>query len=322
MSPSKKKLLSIVVPVFNEEKNIEPLHHAVQSVMSSLSDRYNFELIFTDNHSTDRTYEKLEHLCRQDQRIRVLRFSRNMGYQRSIYTGYIHAKGDAAIQLDGDLQDPPELIPELVRLWEAGHQVVYGVRRSRKEAWGLNFLRRAFYRLINFLSEDSLPLDAGDFRLIDRCVIEELKKLEDRQPYLRGAFAAMGFSQIGLPYDRLERRWGESKFSWGDMFGLAVDGILNHSVVPLRLATYLGLVVALLMVLGQVGYLVARLFFGQDWPAGFATLVLLILLSISLNALFLGIIGEYLGRIYKQVKGRPTTIIEREINPSGFHSRT
>ncbi len=310
-----KKLLSIIVPVFNEEQNIEPLYKAIELVVSALSDRYEFELLFTDNHSTDSTFEQLNQLALRDPRVRVLRFSRNFGYQRSIYTGYVNARGDAAIQLDCDLQDPPELILEFVRQWEDGYQVVYGIRRMRQEAWWINLIRKAFYRIINMLSEDNLPEDAGDFRLIDRRVLDELKRMEDYQPYLRGTIATMGFKQLGIPYDRAERTRGESKFSWKDMFRLAVDGILNHSTIPLRIATYTGLTVSLLTFLGVIAYLAGKLFFGKTWPAGFATTTTLILLSLSLNALFLGVIGEYLGRIYQQVKKRPITIIEREINP-------
>jgi polyisoprenyl-phosphate glycosyltransferase len=315
MSDTPRRCLSIVVPVFNEEENVLSLHRAVTEIMQSLADQYEYELIFTDNHSTDSTFEKLEQLASIDRRVSVYRFSRNFGYQRSIMTGYLKARGDAAIQLDCDMQDPPHLIPEFLRLWREGYHVVYGVRRFRKENSGITFLRKVFYRLINMLSEDNLPLDAGDFRLVDRCVLNELRNMEDSQPYLRGAIAAMGFKQIGFPYDREERTRGESKFSMGDLFGLAVDGILNHSIIPLRIATYTGLAVSTITFLAMVIYSIGKFLLGQNWPAGFATTTVLLLLSISLNALFLGIIGEYLGRIYKQVKKRPLTIIEREIVP-------
>lgn len=311
-----KKLITILVPVFNEEQNIEPLYAALQPVLAQLSSRYDFEILFTDNHSTDQTFSVIEQLASRDARIRALRFSRNFGFQRSIFTGYTHARGDAAVQIDCDLQDPPELIPEFIKQWEQGHYVVYGVRSSRKESWLMNSTRRIFYRLIDSLSEDDLPLDAGDFRLVDRRVLEELKSFDDYQPYLRGTVAALGFSQIGIPYNRAERARGTSKFSFGELVGLALDGILNHSVVPLRIATYTGLTVSVLTLLAIVGYSIARLWFGASWPPGFASIIVLILGSLGLNALFLGIIGEYLGRIYKQVKRRPLTIIEREIgNP-------
>ena len=313
----RKRLISICVPVFNEESNIEPLYSALLPIMDQLSERYEFELLFTDNHSTDRTFEALEQLAQRDVRVRAIRFSRNFGFQRSIATSYANARGDAAIQIDCDLQDPPALILDFVRKWEEGYKVVYGVRNMRREGWGMNVVRKTFYRIIDWLSEDELPLDAGDFRLVDRCILDELQKFEDNQPYLRGAIAALGFDQIGIPYNRAERQRGKSKFSFGELIGLALDGILNHSVVPLRIATYLGLTISVITFLGLVGYAIGRLFLGKDWPPGFATTIILILGSLSLNALFLGIIGEYLGRIYRQVKRRPLTIVERELNPVG-----
>lgn len=315
---NQRRLISICVPVFNEEQNIEPLYAALRPVMEQVSDRYDFELVFTDNHSTDRSFEILEQLARNDSRIHAIRFSRNFGFQRSIFTAYANARGDAAVQIDCDLQDPPELILDFIKQWEQGFHVVYGVRKSRKESWWMNSTRRVFYRLIDALSEDELPLDAGDFRLVDRRVLDELQKFEDYQPYLRGTIAALGFDQLGLPYERSERTRGKSKFSLRQLIGLALDGILNHSVVPLRISTYLGLGISLATFLAIAGYAVGRLFLGKAWPPGFATIIILILGSLSLNALFLGIIGEYLGRIYRQVKRRPLTIIEREINTVGY----
>jgi polyisoprenyl-phosphate glycosyltransferase len=308
------KLLSIVVPVYNEAGNVEPLHAAVVAALAPLADRYDWELIFTDNHSEDTTFAELTRLAGRDARVRVFRFSRNFGFQRSIYTGYMQARGDAAIQLDCDLQDPPSLIREFVREWEAGHRVVYGVRRGRQEGAGITLARRIFYRLIDLLSEDRLPHDAGDFRLVDRRVIEVLRRIDDHKPYLRGTLATLGFAQKGIVYDRAGRARGESKFKLRDLFGLALDGILSHSTVPLRAATYIGLLVSVVTCVAIVGYTVGRLVVGKDWPAGFATTTILILLSLSLNALFLGVIGEYVGRIYHQVRRRPLTIIEERID--------
>ena len=310
----KKKLISIVVPVFNEEANIAPFHEAVSRVLLSLTERYDFELLFTDNHSTDQTFEILRRLSFRDNRIRVLRFSRNFGFQRSILTGYTHARGDAAIQIDCDLQDPPELIPQFLSKWEEGFKVVYGERSNRKEPWWMNLTRKVFYRFIDLISEDDLPHDAGDFRLIDRRILSELKFVDDYQPYLRGIIATMGFNQIGIPYDRRERKLGKSHFSLAQLFGLALDGILNHSVIPLRIATYLGLAISFSTFVATILYFVGRLLFAKQWPPGFATITVLILASLSLNALFLGIIGEYIGRIYHQMKKQSLTIIQSEID--------
>ncbi|MFO0553721.1 MAG: glycosyltransferase family 2 protein [Polyangiaceae bacterium] len=314
---SANKLLSIVVPVYNEEGNIEPLHAAVCEALAPLAPRYDLEFVFTDNHSKDGTFAELTRLAARDPRVRVFRFSRNFGFQRSIYTGYLKARGDAAIQIDCDLQDPPSVILEFVREWEQGSKIVYGVRKKRVEGFAITLTRKIFYRLVDFLSEDRLPHDAGDFRLVDRKVLDILERIRDQKPYLRGTLATLGFAQKGVEYDRAGRVRGESKFRLRDLFGLAIDGILAHSIVPLRVATYTGLVVSVLTFFMIGVYVIGRMVFGQQWPPGFATTTVLLLSSLSLNAIFLGIIGEYVGRIYVQVRSRPLTIIERTIDVDG-----
>jgi len=311
-----KILLSICVPAYNEEGNIVPIYERIKSVMSPLADRYDFELLFTDNHSEDRTFEEIAELATRDPRVRVIRFSRNFGFQQSILTNFCNARGDAAIQLDCDLQDPPELIPKFLELWHQGYKVVYGIRKERpKESKRLFYARKAFYRLLDFLSEDRLPPDAGDFRLIDRCILEQLRLVKDQRPYLRGMIAAMGFRQIGIPYDRKEREKGSTKFSFARLTGLAVDGILQHSIVPLRLATVLGVIMFVAAAIGAAYYLIVKLFFPVNWPPGFASLNILLLFSIGTNSLFLGILGEYIGRIHKNAAQRPGVIIETVIDP-------
>jgi dolichol-phosphate mannosyltransferase len=312
----RRPLVSLLIPVLDEEENLERAYRAVASEIEGLATEYEFEIIFTDNHSRDRTPEILRELAHRDPRIRVIRFSRNFGYQRSIFVGYLNAAGDCAIQLDCDLQDPPSLVPEMLRNWRAGYAVVYGVRRSRQEGWLITRLRRLFYSIIRSLSEDDLPTDAGDFRLVDRCVLDELHLVDDATPYLRGLISSLGFRQIGLPYDREARAAGRSKFSFMKLVQLSLDGVVNHSLVPLRVASLTGLLVALGTLVAIGVYLIGRLVFGQDWPAGFATTTMLILLSITLNATFLGIIGEYLGRIYLQTKRRPLAVVEQALNVS------
>ncbi len=307
-------LISILVPVYNEEANVHAAYQAVVDVFAALTPAYDYEIIFTDNHSTDKTFALLQQIAAKDPKVRVIRFARNFGYQRSIFVAYLNARGDCAIQLDCDLQDPPALIPEMLKLWEAGNAVVYGVRRSRQEGWMINTVRKLFYRLIDALSEIELPLDAGDFRLVDRCILEQMRLIDDSSPYLRGLITTMGFKQVSLPYDRVARTAGESKFNVAALMRLAVDGVVNHSLVPLRLASLSGLVVGLLMIVGIAIFIIGKLFFGQSWPAGFATTTVFLLFSITLNALFLGIIGEYLGRIYIQTKRRPIVIVERMEN--------
>lgn len=309
-----KKRVSLIIPVFNEEANILPLYERTGRVLAPLAERFDFELLFTDNHSHDKSFEILTALAAKDPRVKIIRFSKNFGYQHSIYTGYVSCHGDAAIQLDCDLQDPPGLIPDFLKKWEEGFQVVYGIRRSRQEGFFIQWLRKLFYRLVHFLSEEKLPPDAGDFRLVDRTLLEELKKIHDMSPYLRGTIAALGYRQIGIPYDRDKRFGGKTKFGFKEMVGLALDGILNHSIFPLRIASYVGLATSLLTLLGIILYFVGRVLFGKDWPAGFATTTVLLLFAITLNCIFFGIIGEYLGRIYKQVKQRPMVVVERTIN--------
>ncbi len=298
-----RKLVSIIVPVLNEEQNIKLFYEVLSDELNKLNDIYDFEILFTDNHSDDSTFDLLRELNLKDNRVRAYRFSRNYGYQHSILTGYQKSSGEAVIQLDCDLQDPPSLIPVFLNLWESGYKVVYGVRKKRQENVIMNYSRKVFYRLINWLSEDDLPVDAGDFRLVDKKITEILRNNNDVQPYLRGAIASMGFDQIGVEYDRSKRVNGETKFTFSSLINMALDGILNHSTIPLRISSMIGIIIGLLTFIVILGFLIGKLMYGMDWPAGFATIVILLLLTLSVNAIFLGIMGEYIGRIYKQSKG-------------------
>jgi dolichol-phosphate mannosyltransferase len=309
-----KPLVSLVIPVFNEEDNVMPFYADVRRVTDPLADQYEFELVITDNHSTDRTPELLRDLAKSDLRIRAYRLSRNFGYQRSILTAYLKCRGDAAIQLDCDLQDPTELIVQFLKYWREGYDVVYGTRVSRLESWKWSLARKVFYRLVDFLSEDPIPNNAGDFRLISRRVIEELRRIDDTRPYLRGTIATLGFNQIGIDYNRSARVRGTSKFSIYDNVMLALDGIVNQSVVPLRVATYVGIGVSFLTLLAIFGYLVAYFTVGFRAPAGFTTITILILGSLSINAMLLGILGEYIGRMYLQMKKKSLSIVDRELH--------
>lgn len=309
-----KPLVSLVVPVYNEEDNIPLFYPAVREVIDLLATEYDFEFVFSDNHSTDRTPELLRALAKQDSRVRAYRLSRNFGYQRSILTAYLRSEGDVAIQLDVDLQDPPELIPVFLKKWREGSDVVYGIRKSRLESRRWKLARKLFYWLVDFLSEDPIPRDAGDFRLISRRVINELGRIGDPNPYLRGTIATLGFQQTGIDYARRARTVGTSKFSFYDNIKLALDGVVNQSVVPLRMATYIGLAISGLTVLASLGYLIAYFTVGFRAPAGFTTITVLILASLGINAMLLGIIGEYLGRMYLQMKNRSLSIVERELH--------
>jgi dolichol-phosphate mannosyltransferase len=309
-----KPLVSLVIPVFNEEQNVMAFYADARRVIDPLAGQYEFEFIFTDNHSTDKTPDLLRELARTDQRIRAYRFSRNFGYQRSILTAYLKCRGDAAIQLDCDLQDPTDLIVQFLKYWRDGYDVVYGTRVTRLESWKWSLARKVFYRLVDFLSEDPIPNDAGDFRLVSRRVIEELRRIDDTRPYLRGTIATLGFNQIGIDYDRGARLRGSTKFSLYENVMLALDGIVNQSVVPLRVATYVGISVSFLTLIAILGYLIAYFTVGFRAPAGFTTITVLILGSLSINAMLLGVLGEYLGRMYLQMKKKSLTIIERELH--------
>jgi glycosyltransferase involved in cell wall biosynthesis len=308
-----KRLISVVVPVYNEEDNIERAHAAIVAEFKKIDD-VDYEIIFTDNHSTDRSFQKLEALAKRDPKVKVLRFARNFGFNRSILTGYRIAGGDAAIQIDCDLEDPPSMFHEFIRLWRAGHDVVVGIRAQRTERAHMVIARRTFYWLLDSISDVPHQTDAGDFRLVDRRILTQLQQIGDAQPYVRGLISELARNQIGVPYARSSREFGESKFPLRQLVKLAFDGLFAYSVVPLRLATYLGILIALITVGMILFYSVAGLFFAHDWPAGFATTTILLLFGISLNAIFLGIIGEYIARIYNQVRARPTVVIERALN--------
>jgi polyisoprenyl-phosphate glycosyltransferase len=307
---SGKNLISIVVPVYNEEKNVPRLYERVVDVMDSENDHYDFEIVFTDNRSTDSTFSLLKDIAQKDPRVRAFRFSRNFGYQRSIHTGYLKCLGDAAIQLDCDMQDPPELIPDFLRKWEEGYQVVYGVRRHRKESLILHGFRKLFYIVVDLVSEQELPRNAGDFRLVDRRIVEELRRIHDPKIYLRGRIASMGFNQTGIIYDRDERTEGQSKFNFSTLMSLAIDAIAGSSIAPLRFASYMGFALLFLSLVMVVVYITLKLTIGTTWPPGFLTLTVLMMISIGLNGLFVGILGEYIARLHARLMSPATTIID------------
>jgi polyisoprenyl-phosphate glycosyltransferase len=311
---AQKRLISVVIPVYNEEENVRAAYDAVVAVFAAIADRYDFEIIFTDNHSTDRTFSRITEIAKLDPRVRCVRFARNFGFHRSVMTGYRLAQGDAAIQLDCDLQDPPGLLPKFLGLWEQGHDVVVGIRRLRDEGRILQWARKFYYWLLKVISTDNLMLDGGDFRLVDRSILDQLRRIDDAAPYTRGLTSLLAASQVGIPYDRSVREQGTSKFPVAKLFAFAVDGFIAHSTIPLRIASFTGLTIAVITALASVFYLAMQLFFGVNSPRGFTTTTVLILFGISLNAIFLGILGEYIGRIYDQIRIRPTVVIEQLVN--------
>lgn len=309
-----KRLVTISVPVLNEADNIKPLLERLRAV-ADCNSRYEFEFLFTDNASTDATFERLAEEAMRDSRIRVLRFTRNFGFQTSVLSNYQNANGDAAIQIDADLQDPPELFSDFLAAWEKGYKVVYGIRRSRPENYFLRSARKLFYRGLASLSTVDLPVDAGDFRLIDRTVIEELRKVRDDAPYIRGTIAQFGFKQIGIPYDRAERKRGTSKFRLLSLIRLAVDGVCSQSTKPLELISLSGAILSFLSFFGALFYFTWFIFVVRKPPQGFTTLVILILMSTSIQMAFIGMLGEYIGRIFRNTRHIHAPIIDQRIEP-------
>lgn len=306
-------LISISIPVYNEEGNIDALYARLSSLAEAMADECRLEFVFTDNSSTDNTWPMLQALAAVDPRIKAIRFSKNFGFQRSILANYLHTQGDAVLQIDADLQDPPELLREFLAMWKQGYHVVYGVRRARPEGRFIHAFRKVGYWVIDRISEHPIPRNAGDFRLVDRKVIDALATQRSAEPYLRGLIAGMGFRQIGITYDRSARTAGESKFNVKQLVRLGLTGVFNHSLVPLRLATVAGIAILSLSALGTVYYLVLKLMF-PDLPRGLASLHILILFGIGFQSLLLGILGEYLLRIYRILRREPIAIVQDSLN--------
>jgi glycosyltransferase involved in cell wall biosynthesis len=306
-------LISIAIPVLNEEDNLDALYKRLYDLGLRMEKKCTLEFVFSDNASSDRTWEHLSELAQKDTRVRAIRFSKNVGFQRSILANYMHTRGDAVMQIDADLQDPPEMLEQFFDLWKAGHHVVYGIRRKRPEGLLINAFRKFGYWVIDRIGEYPIPRNAGDFRLVDRKVIEALKKYNAFNPYLRGLIAGMGFKQMGVPYDREARIAGESKFGLWELVRLGLVGVFNHSVMPLRLATYAGLFLVGVSILGSVYYVYLR-FSHPELPQGLASIHILVLFGIGFQSLLLGILGEYLLRIYLTLRTEPIAIVAQSLN--------
>jgi len=308
-----KPLISISIPVLNEAGNLDALYARLCKIGTYMADRCDLEFVFTDNHSDDATWEKLTELAQKDHRVHAIRFAKNFGFQRSILANYLHTRGDAVMQIDADLQDPPEMLEVFFEKWQAGYHVVYGIRRKRPEGPFLHTFRRLGYWVIDALSEHPIPRDVGDFRLIDRCVIEALSKIKTPHPYLRGMIAGLGFSQTGISYDRDARVVGESKFNASRLIRLGLTAVFNHSTVPLRLASLVGGVMLGVSLLGTLYYFLLRMMH-PELPRGMASIHILVLFGIGLQSLLMGIIGEYLLRIYLILRAEPIAIIQQSLN--------
>ncbi len=308
-----RPLVSIAIPVLNEADNLDALYARLTALADRMADRCDLEFVFTDNHSDDATWSILSNLAAKDPRVRALRFSRNFGFQNSILANYLHTRGDAVLQIDADLQDPPEMLEQFFALWQQGYHVVYGIRRKRPEGRFLQLFRKAGYWIIDRLSEHSIPRDVGDFRLVDRAVITAIAKVQTSKLYLRGVIASLGFNQTGVVYDRDARTGGVSKFNVIRLFRLGFTAVFNHSTVPLRMASVLGAIILFLSMLGAVYYIILRLV-EPNLPQGFTSIQVMLLFGIGLNAFLLGIIGEYILRIYRILRRDPIAIIEQRLN--------
>ncbi len=306
-----KKLISIFTPVYNEEQNLELVYQQAKEIMTSVSDRYDYEHVFSDNASTDHSYSILKRLRAHDQRIKLIKLSRNFGCTKSTLNGLYKCRGDAIVQIDADLQDPPEMIPEFLAKWEAGYKVVYGVRKDRDEFWLMKYTRKAFYRIAANLSGETLIPDVGEFRLIDRRIVTELKKTVDYNPYLRGQIANMGFAQVGIPYRRRARKYGKSSNNLFLLIDYGINGVVSHSKALLRISTMTGFVLAVGAFAAAALYLILRVVYPET-PRGIASIMIFILFFSGIQMIFLGIIGEYVAKILDQSLQKPL-VIEEEL---------
>ncbi|MDE0036203.1 MAG: glycosyltransferase family 2 protein [Gammaproteobacteria bacterium] len=307
--------ISVVVPVYNERDSIDGFLERLQPVLEDI--RMPFEIVFVDDGSRDATWSRIQERRASCGRIRSIRLSRNFGKEIALAAGLDAACGEAVVFIDVDLQDPPELITEFVRLWRAGYQNVYGLRVDRRsDSWAKRLTASWFYRLFNWLSDTAIPFNAGDFRLIGADVVDAVRACRDRRRFMKGLYAWVGFPSVGVPYERRPRAAGRSKFGAAKLLALAIDGVVSHSTALLRVWTWVGLVCAgAATVLGMV--LLGQYFLsGRNPPSGFYLTILVILGVSSLQFVTLGIMGEYLGRIYGEVKDRPLYLL-RDDDASG-----
>jgi glycosyltransferase involved in cell wall biosynthesis len=298
---------SIIAPIFNEMDNIPELYRRVKEVMSATGETW--ELLLVDDGSSDGSTGRIRELAAQDRHVRPVIFARNFGHQIAVTAGLDYARGQAAVIIDADLQDPPEIIPELIAKWREGYEVVYAVRAEREgETWFKKMTAALFYRLIFRITDVKIPLDTGDFRLLDRKVVDVMGKMREKHRFLRGMASWVGFRQIGVPYKRAARHAGVTKYPFRKMLRLALNAITGFSYFPLQLATYFGFVSAGLAIVAIPVVILMRLI-GHGAFLGQATTLLAVLFLGGVQLISLGVLGEYLGRIYDEVKGRPLYIL-------------
>jgi dolichol-phosphate mannosyltransferase len=309
---SERPTLTVVIPVFNEEETIPELNRRLTDFLGKLGESW--EVVFVDDGSHDASLKLLGELAQRESRYKILSFSRNFGHQIAITAGLDRAAGEAVVVMDADLQDPPEVVREMIQKWREGYDVVYGVRRKRL---GETLFKRAtaaiFYRLLRSMLQFEIPVDAGDFRLMSRPVVLTLQLLRERHRFVRGMVSWVGFRQTAVYYDRPERFAGETKYPLRKMLRFAVDGIASFSIVPLRIATWLG-VLAGLLAIGVGIWAVYEKLFGSSTVQGWTTIMFMVAMGCSAQLLMTGILGEYVGRIYEEVKRRPLYAVARQVN--------
>lgn len=307
-----KFLLSVVVPMYYEEEVAEECHNRLTAVM--LENNFNYELIFVNDGSTDKTPEILQSIAEKDPNSKVVNFSRNFGHQAAVTAGVQVAKGDAIVIIDADLQDPPELISDMVKLWQNGNDVVYAKRKKRKgETWFKLTTAKYFYKFLDSMSDTKIPQNTGDFRLIDKKVAEVFLQLPERNRFIRGMISWVGFKQVAIEYVRDERFAGETKYPLKKMIKFAKDGIIGFSSKPLKLITTLGLFSVLISFIILIYTLVSKIL-QADIEQGWTSIMVAISFFSGVQLLSLGIVGEYIARIYDETKGRPLYIIKNTHN--------
>ena len=303
--------ISIIAPVYNEEQALPVLYDRISETLDAIGESW--ELVLVNDGSWDRSSEIMRELNEKDQRVRIVNFSRNFGHQIAITAGADYAQGQAVIIIDADLQDPPSLFADMIDKWREGYEVVYAIRKERKgESKFKLWTASIFYRLINSITGVDIPLDTGDFRLMDRKVVDAMRRLREHHRFMRGLSVWVGFKQTGVEYVREERYAGETKYPFSKMLRFALDGITSFSFFPLQLATYLGFVIAGLSILAIIATIILRLSGSQAFFGQATTLVTVLFLG-GVQLISLGIIGEYLGRIYEEVKSRPLYIVDEAV---------
>jgi glycosyltransferase involved in cell wall biosynthesis len=307
--------LSVIVPVFNECENLRPL---VARLIPALACVDSFEILFIDDGSTDATLATLREMNREDDRLRAVSFSRNFGKEIAIAAGVDAARGRGAVIMDADLQHPPEAIGNFVARWREGYQNIYGLRLSRDtDTRARRWATGHFYRLFRVFGDVGLPEGAGDFRLLDRAALDALKSLRERARFSKGLYAWIGFKSIGVPFTVAERHAGESKFSYGKLTRFAFDGIVSFTTMPLKVWTYIGTIIAAFALLSAVYFVLEALVIGVSVP-GFASLIVSIMFFAGVQLISLGVLGEYMGRVFAEVKGRPLYLVAEKIgDPAG-----